>query len=69
MNTFHILSYVLWMPFQIIAATLFGIGWVVESVAGFIHDQTTYRAWLVLHRRECARLDPIAARTKENTQP
>jgi hypothetical protein len=58
MKTLYYLSFALSFPFQAIAGLAFVVAWLAEMIASFIHDQTTYRAWCVLHKRECDKMFP-----------
>lgn len=56
MSAIYYLTFVLWVPLQMVAYALYGLSCGLEFIAGFIHDQTTYRAWSVLHARECDKI-------------
>ncbi len=55
MKALYYLSYVLSAPFWALSWVCFGVAFGLCAIGGFLHDLTTYRAWLVLHRRECAK--------------
>jgi hypothetical protein len=55
MKMLYCASYVLSAPFWMVAWALFSAAWVFDWIGNFIHDKTTYKAWLVLHRKTCLR--------------
>lgn len=55
MRTLYYLSYVPTAPLWALSWVFYGIAWLLCWVGNLIHDKTTYRAWRVLHRRECAK--------------
>lgn len=64
MKILYYLSYILSAPFWALAWVFYGLSIGLDYVGGTIHDKTTYRAWLVLHQRDCARSNTaVHART------
>ena len=43
-------------PFYVVSCILNGLGWIVEAIADWIYDQTSYRIWFDIHLKECRRL-------------
>lgn len=58
MKLLYYASYVLSAPFYSMSWILYGTSWLFQFVGDAIHDQTTYRAWRVLHIRACRRTPP-----------
>lgn len=56
MRLIYWLSYIPTAPFWAVGWVLYGASYALTYIGNTIHDATTYRAWLVLHRRECERL-------------
>ena len=65
MKILYYLSYVPTAPFYALAWMLYGMAWALQWIGDTIHDLTTYRAWLVLHRRACSSNNRIRANGKE----
>lgn len=51
MKFLYYLSYILWVPFTLVGAVFTIIGDLIDGIADTIHDCTTYKVWLVLHKR------------------
>lgn len=56
MRLLYWLSYIPTAPFWALSWMLYGASYALRWAGNTLHDATTYRAWLVLHRRECERL-------------
>jgi hypothetical protein len=56
MKTLYYLSYILTAPFWATAWVLYAASWCFSTLGDYIHDATTYKAWLVMQKRECERL-------------
>lgn len=56
MKLLYWLSYIPTAPFFALSWLAYGLAWLLDFIGGTIHDQTTYRAWCVLHKRECAKI-------------
>ena len=52
MKLLYYASYVLSAPFFALSWVLYGMSYGISWVGNIIHDYTTYKAWLVLQRRE-----------------
>ena len=67
MKTLYYASYVLSAPFYAVAWVLYGASWMINGIGDAIHDATTCKAWLVLHRRACSK--PNAPREVRGASP
>jgi hypothetical protein len=56
MRLLYYLSYIPTAPFYAAGWVLYGAACGITYIGNVVHDQTTYRAWLVLHRRNCEKL-------------
>ena len=64
MRLLYWLSYVPTAPFWAAGWVLYGVSYALTHIGNVLHDATTYRAWLVLHRRECERLQAQRSNNK-----
>ena len=67
MRLLYYLSYIPTAPFWAVGWMLYGASWALTHIGNVIHDATTYRAWLVLHRRECERLQAQRSNLDKHT--
>lgn len=56
MRILYWLSYIPTAPLWAAGWVLYGAFYAITYIGNVLHDATTYRAWLVLHRRECEHL-------------
>ncbi len=56
MRLLYWLSWALSAPFYALSWALFGPAWLFSTIGDLIHDNTTHRAWCVLHRRKCDKI-------------
>ena len=63
MKFLYYASYVLSAPFFAVSWVFLMSSYLICWIGNTIHEGTTYRAWLVLHRRECSNRQRIE---KEN---
>lgn len=56
MKLLYWLSWIPTAPFFALSWVFYGIAWLLTFIGNTIHDQTTWRAWRVLHRRECDKI-------------
>jgi hypothetical protein len=63
MKFLYWLSFLLTAPFWGVAWVFYGIAWTLNHLGDTIHDLTTFRIWLILHRRKLRNTG-----TKDRTQ-
>lgn len=51
MKLLYYASYLLTAPFWALGWLFYGLSFVFDWIGSFIHDQTTYWIWLVIHNR------------------
>ncbi len=56
MKLLYWISFIPLWPFYVVGILCAGLAFLCEMAAGLIHDETTYRIWLVLHKRECDKI-------------
>lgn len=62
MKLLYWLSYIPTAPLYALSWVLYAASRVLCWTGDVIHDQTTYRAWSVLHARNCAELQKQRAK-------
>ncbi len=56
MKVLYWLSWIPVVPFLALSGVFLGIALLFDFIGNYLHDQTTYRAWSVLHKRECDKM-------------
>jgi hypothetical protein len=55
MKLLYYSSYILTAPFYAVSWCFYAAAWSFNFLGDALHDATTYKAWLVLHHRECGK--------------
>ncbi len=58
MRVLYWLSFIPTAPFFALSWVAYGLAYLLNFIGEAIHDQTTYRAWRVLHFRACKQVWP-----------
>ena len=69
MKFLYCASYILTAPFWALGWLFYWPAIFFISIGDLIHDQTTYRAWLVLHKRKCKELYPDSTTCADCGEP